>query len=444
MMAPFRERRSAMVMMRRSACCVAWLTALVLFTPRAVHGQTFRPNVLLITIDDLNDWIGCLGGHAQAQTPNIDALARRGILFTNAHCNAPICNPSRVSFMTGIRPSTSGIYMNGHRFRSPKSQIRDAVTMPQHFTASGYDTLGCGKLFHGSKGQDEFQTYGPAGGQGPLPNRKLNCPPEASRSGLWDWGVFPEEEGDSYNDIADAKWAAEQLGEQRSRPLFLGCGFYRPHVPFFAPSRFFDPYPLENVQLPAVREDDRDDIPPFALKLTENSLPPPHEWFVSSGRWNHAVQSYLACVSFTDDNVGKVIEALDAGPHANDTWIVLLSDHGFFLGEKQRWAKQSLWERATKVPLIIVAPKNDDRWTSTAGTRCDQPVELLSIFPTLVEVCGLESPANHLEGASLVSLIRDTPGSWSQTAVTTFNGNNHAVRDTATFVMPTVQKNSTI
>lgn len=386
-----------------------------------------RPNVLLIAIDDLNDWVGCLNGHPQAITPHIDALAARGVLFTNAHCNAPICNPSRVSLMTGIRPSTSGIYLNHHDFRAPASKVKDAITLPRYLATQGYSTMACGKLFHASRHRDEFQEYGPAGGQGPFPNGKLNVPASVTKSRAWDWGVFPEEEPDC-NDVIDAEWTSEKLADSQDRPFLLACGFYRPHVPWFAPQRFHDLHPVGKVTLPAVREDDRDDIPAFALQLTDNPLPPRHNWFVHSGKWKQAISSYLAAISFADDNVGKVVSALDAGPHANSTWIVLFSDHGFFLGEKQRWAKQSLWERATKVPLMVVPPKNDDRWKTAVGQRCDQPVELLSIFPTLVDVCGLKDRPDQVEGHSLVPLLKNAQADWPHTAVTSHAGNNHAVR----------------
>jgi arylsulfatase A-like enzyme len=411
---------------------LACLLLLLLLAPAATNGEepaSPRPNVLLIVIDDLNDWVGCLGGHPQSLTPNIDALAQRGLLFGNAHCNGPICNPSRVSLFTGVRPSSSGIYLNNHAFRAADSQLKDAVTLPQQFARHGYQTAGCGKLFHGSRGKNNFQVYGPAGGQGPLPEKRLNCPPEQSRSKLWDWGVFPAEEDNSYNDIADARWAARRLRQEQEKPFFLGCGFYRPHVPFFAPQRFFDRHPLAEVMLPTVLQTDRDDIPRFALELTHNPLPPSHDWFVESGKWQQAVQSYLACISFTDNNVGTLLKALDNGPHAENTWIVLFSDHGFFLGEKQRWAKQSLWERATRVPLVIVPPRNQADQFGAPGRRCDRPVELLGIYPTLLEACGLPEPVDQLEGQSLLPLLKDSTTDWPHLAITTHNGNNHAVRD---------------
>lgn len=384
-----------------------------------------KPNVLFITIDDLNDWIGCLGGHPQSQTPNIDALAKRGILFTNAHCNAPICNPSRVSFMSGIRPSTSGIYLNTQDYKAKGASTRDAMMLPECFASQGYSTMGCGKVFHTAKGRQHFDNYGPAGGQGPFPPARINCPKEASPTPLWDWGVFPKEEGPEYNDIADAAWTADQLGKKHDKPLFLACGFYRPHVPLFAPQRYFDLHPYEQVKLPTVLENDRGDIPDYAFKIAASKYSPSHEWFVKNDKWKQAVQSYMACVSFTDDNVGKLVKALDAGPSADSTWIVLFSDHGFFLGEKQHWAKQSLWERATKVPLIVVPPRNRAQ-EFAIGEQCHKPVELLSIYPTLLEACGLKAPEDQLEGHSIIPLLKDPDVEWPYCAITTHTASSQA------------------
>lgn len=408
-------------------CCAVILASLFqVIWAEETSAQTpaERPNVLMITIDDLNDWVGCLGGHPQSKTPNIDALIKRGILFTNSHCQAPICNPSRVSFMTGVRPSTSGIYMNGDRFRSSK-RLKNAITIPQHFAANGYVSMGCGKLFHASGGRNNFQVYGPFGGQGPLPKKRLNCPPEASSSKLWDWGTFPAKEED-YHDVINSKWASEQLSQELEKPFFIGVGLYRPHVPFYAPERFFDLHPLKQVALPEIFPKDIADVPEYGRKLTHNSLPPDHAWFVKSGKWRQAVQSYLAAISFTDANVGRVIQALDAGPHADNTWIVLLSDHGFFLGEKKRWAKQSLWERATKTPLVIVPPRNlSNDWAK--DRTCAAPVELLSLYPTLIELCGLPYQTG-LEGTSIVPLLRQPDSNWERPAITTYQQGNHSIR----------------
>jgi len=381
-----------------------------------------RPNVVLITIDDLNDWIGCLEGHPQARTPNIDRLARRGVVFSNAHCQSPVCNGSRVSFMTGRRPSSTGVYDNSLHFRQTKG-LADVVTLSQHFAANGYETKGTGKIFHASRGQDEFQQYGPSGGQGPLPKRRLNCTNEATRSKLWDWGAFPASD-DEVHDVINARWAATQIAVEREKPLFIAVGFYRPHVPMYAPEKWFAPFPRGEVKLPVVLDDDWSDIPAIAKEVTQN-IAPPHAWFVEHGEWDHAVQSYLACVAMVDHCVGLVVDAIERSDQADNTWVVLLSDHGWHLGEKQRWAKQALWERATKVPLIIVPPKG---YEAKRGLVTGKPVELLSIYPTLIEVCRL-SARDGLEGRSLVPLITDADAAdWRYPAVTTWAKNNHAVR----------------
>ncbi|MEM7391916.1 MAG: sulfatase [Verrucomicrobiota bacterium] len=387
-----------------------------------LHGKE-HPNVLLITIDDLNDWIGCFGGHPQSKTPNIDGLAERGIRFTNAHCQAPICNPSRVSFMTGIRPSTSGIYVNNQHFRRSKI-MADAITLPQHLKANGYATFGVGKLFHASYiDQPSFTEYGPNPGQGPLPPTKL-VKDIKSTSKLWDWGPWPPT-NEASHDIQDAEWAVKKLQTEQDKPFFLGVGFYRPHVPFYAPPPWFKHHPLDKVQLPPVKEDDRDDLPAAAKALTDNALPPSQAWMEEENRWKEAVQAYLVSVTYVDHCVGMVVDALDRSAHAENTWIVFLTDHGFFLGEKDRWAKQSLWERATKTPLIIVPPKSRTEWPR--GSICVQPVELLDLYPTLLEQCGVPEREN-LEGISLTPLLKNPEALRDRPAITTYKADNHGIR----------------
>jgi arylsulfatase A-like enzyme len=389
---------------------------LLLGSTSAAEPTAGKPNVLLIAIDDLNDWVTCLDGHPSTHTPMIDRLAERGVLFTNAHCQAPICNPSRTSFMLGLRPSTTGIYMNSPWFRQTAAN-QDRVSLTQHFAAHGYRTFTTGKIYHGSHFDPaSFQVDGPRPGQtNPLDQRI-----QQELSGLWDFGPQQYDQ-EKFNDFVDASWAAEQLRAEHDQPFFLTVGFYRPHVPFYAPQGVFDQIPLDTVKLPPVKEDDREDLPATALQVTQNNTPPAHDWFVDKGLWDDAVQAYLACVRFTDQQVGRVLDALDAGPHTDNTIIVLLSDHGFHLGEKQRWAKQSLWERSTRVPFIISVPGGQ------RGARCGKPVELLSIYPTLVELCGVPERA-ELEGVSLVSLLNDTDVDWQRPAITTYGLNNHAVR----------------
>jgi arylsulfatase A-like enzyme len=378
-----------------------------------------RPNVLMIAIDDLNDWVSCLGGHPQAKSPHIDRLAKRGVLFTNAHCQAPICNPSRTSLMLGMRPSTTGIYVNRPWFRTtPNNKTR--VTLSQYFAEHGYRTLTTGKIYHGSRVDGpSFQTVGPRPGQR-LKIDKQIVTDTGSSSRLWDFGPQQYEE-EKFSDFVDASWAIEKLQIKRQKPFFLAVGFYRPHVPWYAPQRFFDDRPRTAVKLPVVRDDDRDDLPTGAVQLTTNPRPPSHKWFVETDHWKDAVQSYLACVSFTDAQVGRLLDALDKSPYADNTIIVLFSDHGFHLGEKQRWAKQSLWESSTRVPMIISVPGGKQ------GERCSRPVELLHLYPTLLELCGLPA-RDGLEGTSLGPLLKDSQAAWSRPAITTYKRNNHAVR----------------
>lgn len=395
--------------------------SLALCLATALHAQSAnepsgRPNVLLVSVDDLNDWVGALGGHPQARTPNIDRLAARGVLFTNAHCQAPVCAPSRASLATGRLPSTTGMYFLTPALAAEPS-LRETRTLTQRFAAEGYETLGVGKLHHGNE-KPFFQTYGGGmGGFGPLPDEKLVYPLEPR---LWDWGPHPATDAEM-PDTRVADWAIAQLEQEHDEPFFLAVGFYRPHVPMYAPARWFDLHPIDQVQLPPILDDDRLDLPEYAKRLTIGHPAPRHEWFVEHDQWHAAVQSYLATSSFVDACVGRVLDALDQSPHADDTIVVLFSDHGFHLGEKQRWAKRSLWERSTHVPLIVSAP-------GLAAGRCAQPVGLVDLYPTLIGLCGL-APEPDLDGHSLEPLLDDPENaSWPNAAVTTFGPGNHAVR----------------
>ena len=379
-----------------------------------------RPNVLLVAIDDLNDWVRFLGGHPDTKTPNMDRLASRGVLFDNAHCQGPICNPSRTSLMYGLRPSTTGIYMNRPTpWQVPAFGRR--VSMPRHFAAHGYKTLTTGKIYHGSGlPKNDFEVVGPRHSQRIKLDQQIQQNLPKGGAGLWDFGPQAYEEA-KFIDHVDATWAAERLREPHDRPFVMAVGFYRPHVPFYAPERIFHDVPRNTVTLPPVKDDDRDDLPESAKTLTTIGSPPPHRWFVENKKWKEAVQAYLACIRWTDEQVGRVLDALDSGPYADNTLVVLYSDHGFHLGEKQRWAKFSLWERSTHVPLIVAGPG------IAGGKRCHRPVELLSIYPTLIDLCGLEARAD-LDGTSLGPLLDNPDAPWAPPAITTLGLNNHAIR----------------
>lgn len=380
-----------------------------------------RRNVLFIAIDDLNDWVGCLGGHPDVRTPNLDRLAARGLLFTNAHCAAPLCNPSRAALMTGLRPSSTGVYDNNQPFRKA-AVARGAVTLPQYFMANGYRVVGGGKIYHGSFPDPEsWQEYFPSQRQtqppDPVPpQRPVNGIPNAAH---FDWGPLDVPDSEM-GDWKVAEWARRELARRHDRPFFLAVGFFRPHLPWYVPRKYFEMYPEEKVTLPLVKDDDLDDIPPIGRKfaLAQGD----HQKVIQYGQWRKAVQGYLASISFVDAQVGRVLEALDEGPNAQDTVIVLWSDHGWHLGEKLHWRKFALWEEATHNVLILVAPG-----VTRAGGRCSRPVSLMDIYPTLVELCELP-PRGGLEGVSLMPLVRNPAAPWERPALTTYLRGNHSVR----------------
>jgi choline-sulfatase len=436
---------------RRAVCGVAtgpwplWVPALlVMLLGVAAAAEPRRPNVLFIAIDDQNDWIGHLGGHPLAKTPCLDALAARGTTFLNAHCNAPLCNPSRASLLTGLRPSTTGIHGLAPNFRAVPAW-RDRVTLPEHFGAAGYATAATGKIFHqgpvsrgraGPAGRQaagqatpeqaaapDFQVVGTAGGVGAKPPAKLTPPAPMGNHPLMDWGVWPPDGDDTVKgDWQVATWAAERIREAPAdRPFFIAAGFFLPHVPCYATQRWFDLYPDDDAVLPPVLPGDRDDTPRFSWYLHWELPEPRLAWVRETGQWRNLVRSYLACTSFVDAQIGRVLEALDASGRAADTIVVVWGDHGWHLGEKDITGKNTLWERGTKVPLIFAGPG------VAAGGRCTQPAELLDIYPTLCALSGL-APPEGLEGLSLAPQLRDAATPRERPAITTHNQGNHAVR----------------
>lgn len=318
---------------RRTFLKAASSQAACLMLSNCLHKKAIpKPNVLFIAVDDLNDWVGCYGGHPQVKTSNIDGLAQRGVMFENAHCQAPICTPSRSSLLSGKLPSTTGLYFL-EPFYHQAETLRETVSLPQYFRSHGYYSIGVGKIFHQGDSPGAFDEYGGTfGSYGPNPKQKISYPIGHPN---WDWGIYPEADS-LMPDYKIANWAVQQLGRKYDKPFFLAVGFYRPHVPLYAPKKWFDLYPLESLKLPQVRQDDLDDISKYALDLTYSALAPRHTWMLEHDQWKHAVQSYLACVSFVDHYIGTVLDALYASDAAENTIIVLWSDHGWHLGEKLR------------------------------------------------------------------------------------------------------------
>ena len=409
-----------------------------------------KPNVLFVAIDDLNDWIGSMGGRDGMHTPNFDRLARRGVLFTNAHCAAPACNPSRVAVMTGVRPSSSGVYRNMQPWRS-SPRLKDAVTLPEHFRANGYEVYGGGKIFHalcwitdgyGKQRNDPaiWDRYFPSKVK-PMPDAIYPLAANAKRAanGYVNWRAVATPEGraegrpshffdfapileQSAADMADAKvvdWAIAELGKDSDKPFFHAVGIYRPHIPWHVPKKYFDLYPLDAVELPKVKDDDLDDCSENGIRSVRRGW---HKWLVENDQWRAAVQGYCASISFADAQLGRLVDALDSSRHADNTVIVLWSDHGMHIGEKEQWEKFTLWEESTRVPLMVVSPRK-----AKLGTICKQPASLVDIYPTLIELCSLPARAD-LDGTSLVPQLQDPDVEREQPAITTWGRGNHAIR----------------
>lgn len=382
-----------------------------------------RPNVLFIAVDDLNDWVGCLEGHPQVRTPNIDRLAASGTLFTNAHTQSPICNPSRTSVLTGYRPSTTGIYGLSPWIREIP-ELQDIITLPQYFSQHGYRTFSGGKIFHGGYGRQptdrEFDSLGPSAGVKKQPPKKLAGETPGGNNPWVDWGSFALRK-EELQDYDVASWAVEILHNLPQEPYFLSVGFFLPHVPLYAPESFFGKYPKEEVMMPLMKANDRDDTPRSSWYNHWDVPEPRWKWFKEQGQDSVFVQSYLAAISFMDTQVGRVLNALQESGQSSKTIVVLWSDHGFHLGEKGISGKNTLWEPSTRVPLIFAGQGIAKGKTVTA------PVELLDIYPSLNELCGLP-PKKDLEGHSLRDFLGNGLSQRPWPAITTNNYQNHAVR----------------
>ncbi|MCC7342531.1 MAG: sulfatase [Bryobacterales bacterium] len=381
-----------------------------------------RRNVLFISIDDLNDWVGCLGGHPQTRTPNLDRLASTGVLFSNAHCAAPLCNPSRAALMFGARPSTSGVYSNDEPYRK-SPLLENALSIPQALRGAGYTVMGAGKIYHGNYPDPQsWDDYWPSQqrNQPPTPEPAAKPANGIQGSGNLDWG--PLDKGDEdMGDYGVADWTIKQLARKSSGPRFLACGIYKPHLPWYVPRKYFDLFPLDSIELPAVNPNDLDDIPPAGVKIARSNKD--HQRITGAHAWKAAARAYLASIAFADAQVGRVLRALETGPNAGGFDIVLWSDHGWHLGEKLHWRKFTLWEEATRNVLMMTVPG-----VTKPGGRCTRAVNLLDIYPTLTELTGARKPET-VEGESLVRFLKNPQAPKGTPTLTTFRRGNHALRD---------------
>jgi arylsulfatase A-like enzyme len=417
-------------------------------------GEDSQPNVLFLAIDDLNDWIGALGGHPQARTPNLDRLISKSVVFHNAHCAAPVCSASRHALLSGLRPSTTGWYSNTSKsLKSYTKTLGETVPMPTHFKHNGYKTLAAGKIFH--KGTSDIKEYDywdkerskyewpqafAARGHGYQGNDGGHFHPFPPDGGAiyqkygkgvsgqsLCWGALEKADipPEGMPDEQIAAWAVDQLQQNHDKPFFLAVGFVRPHVPYTAPKEFFDLYPIDTIVMPQVPADELDDIPLWGKAMAYGTIDGGDHHNVQSigpHYWREMVRAYLACVSFVDAQAGSVLDALENGPHAKNTIVVFWSDHGQHLGEKRHWRKQALWEESTRVPLAFRLPGDIN-----GGSTCGSAVSLIDIYPTMLELCHLPN-VKGLEGISLTPQLKDPETRRVEPAITTWHYNNHAAR----------------
>ena len=424
----------------------AWASA------QSATADESRPNILFIAIDDMNDWAGFLNTHPQIQTPHMDTLAAQGVSFTNAHVPAPICGPSRTAIMSGLWPTSNGIYTNAINYRK---QMPHLISMPAYFRQNGYHVMGAGKIFHAGADripEDAFDEYGDAGSSSsPFTKKELSLDKQtpfnrvikngkefrlplngiiADRhwrsTNTFDWGPvdLPDE---MFSDTKTSNWAIDKLQQDRGKPFFLAVGFHRPHQPLFNPKRFHDLYPPESVVLPPTQEDDLSDVPragrEYALAPNTSGL---HTSVAQYGEWENAVSSYLASISYVDELVGNIMAALNESAYADNTLVVLWSDHGWHLGEKEHWGKATGWFRSTRIPLIIIPPKNNSPDGFEPHSESARMVNLLDLAPTIADITNVPL-MKEWQGSSLLPLIRNPDLEWQTWTHTTFGKGDHTV-----------------
>ncbi|MBI5802853.1 MAG: sulfatase [Verrucomicrobia bacterium] len=361
-----------------------------------------KPNVLLLMSDDLANTLGCYG-HPVAKTPNLDALAKRAVLFERAYCQFPHCNPSRASMMSGLRPHTTRVTDNADNLYQ---NLPGVMTLPHHFRRNGYATARCGKIFHlgvptGAESMDDPQAWDfgtPFKDERPYPPKRESTVKVTTgkKQGL----PWTETTGTD-DDLVDgnfAKTAVEWLEKRDpSKPFFLAVGFHRPHLPLVAPAKYFDLYPFDSIKLPTEPADDEADIPAPA----RNGSVPGYAISTTPEQRRAAIRGYLATVSFMDAQAGRVLDALKRLGLAENTIVVFAGDHGWHLGEHGLWHKRSLFEESARVPFLVHAPGAKGN-----GQRSLSVVELLDVYPTLCDLTGVPAPAS-LQGKSLRPVLND-------------------------------------
>ena len=389
-----------------------------LLVTSSLRAEDPRPNILFIAIDDMNDWTGFLGGHPQTLTPNLDRLARRGVNFTNAHCSAPACSPSRLALLYGVQPYESGFYPFYDHEQIPPESLARYTSLPATFRQAGYESFGAGKIFHGHNGLGEDwneyhqpQTfdlvYAPKQGYQQGTSKKMAFCPTTNRL-------------EEHPDHQVASYGIDVLSRDHSQPFFLAVGIVKPHLAFVCPQQFYDALP-DRITPPKIREDDLVDVPWVGrsmVKLQDDFR------FRTDNAWEKVHRSYLACISWADYNIGRVLDALEASPYADNTIVVVWSDHGYHQGEKRSFRKFSLWEESTRVPFIVFDPRTNP----AVNKPCTEAVSLIHIYRTLCDLSGISAP-EYVSGTSLRAQLENPRTALNEPAMTTWGRGNYSVRD---------------
>ncbi len=381
---------------------------LLLLTTAEAQPDNAKMNVLFLVSDDLNSWlIGDTTRYAgKVVAPNLTKLAESGVHFKRAYTAAPVCSPSRTAFFSGVAPWKSGHYHNTPG-AGESQPLKKALSLAGFFKKAGYTTAGYGKITHGwdqKEGWDEK-----------IGHKRDPAPPGAPLTsvgrGEQDWGPIHLAEEDM-NDTLNANNAIKRLTMKHDKPFFIACGLFNPHMPWYVPKKYFDMFPLDEVTLPPILEDDLADVPPLGRELTSGKSKYV-DAIVQAGLHKQGVQAYLATTAYADAQLGRVLDTLEKSPYRDNTIVVFLTDHGFHLGEKHHWQKATLWEEATHSLLMFRAPGV----TPAGGGACERFVSLLDIYPTLAELTGIEPP-DYLDGRSLVPLLKNPDAEWQSTALT--------------------------
>jgi arylsulfatase A-like enzyme len=422
-------------MMFRLISASPLLLPLILFlgceSNSSVKADIGKPNILFISIDDLNDWIEPLGGHPQAKTPHLQDFANESVTFARNYCPSPGCNPSRSSTITGIHTYKSGMYSN---YQDWRKAIKDYKTIGEYLRENGYYSAGAGKIFHYDQVAPEcWDDYYPSQEKNmpdyyyPKPDTTVNMPVFKYMYSDFDWSpinLTDEETGD-YKSV---RYIMDQLQKKHEKPFFLACGIYRPHLPWYVPQKYFDMFPLESVQLPKILENDLDDLGERAQEIAVRGGNY-HKHVIEAGQWKKAVQGYLASIAYADAMAGILLDALENSPYAKNTVIILWSDHGWQLGEKKHWRKFALWDNLARTVLMIKVPEGIAALPegSKNGEVCNRVTSLIDIYPTIIDLTGLPRRNEH-DGHSLVPLLQNPEAEWNYPALTTYDYWEFSVR----------------